>query len=79
MLYIRCYNKLYELMRENMINYGQALLSLRAKINITQEELARILNVTFATINRWENNRAVPTKIHIMQIEELCKKHKVTI
>lgn len=62
-----------------MINYGQALLSLRAKINITQEELARILNVTFATINRWENNRAMPTKIHMIQIEELCKKHKIII
>ena len=62
-----------------MINYGQALLSLRAKINITQEELARILNVTFATINRWENNRAIPTKRHMIQIEELCKKHKVII
>ena len=62
-----------------MINYGQALLSLRAKINITQEELAEILNVTFATINRWENNRAVTTKIHMLQIEELCKKNRVSI
>lgn len=34
-----------------MTNNGQALLSLRAKINVTQEELAKILNVTFATIN----------------------------
>ena len=66
-------------MRKNIINYGQALLSLRAKINITQEELAEILNVTFATINRWENKRAVPTKIHMLQIEELCKKNRVSI
>lgn len=62
-----------------MINYGQALLTLRAKNSITQEELAKMLDVTFATINRWENNRAVPTKIHMMQIEELCKKNRVSI
>lgn len=62
-----------------MINYGQALLTLRAKNNITQEELARMLNVTFATINRWENNRAVPTKIHMLQIKELCKENKISI
>ena len=62
-----------------MTNNGQALLSLRAKNNVTQEELAKILNVTFATINWWENNRAIPTKIHMLQIKELCKKHKVTI
>ena len=62
-----------------MINYGQALLSLRAKINITQEELAQILNVTFATINRWENNRTVPTKKHMLQIEEICKKNKISV
>lgn len=62
-----------------MINYGKALLTLRAKNNITQEELAKMLDDTFATINRWENNRAVPTKIHMMQIEELCKKNRVSI
>lgn len=32
-------------------------------MNISQEELAEVLGVTFASVNRWENGRAVPNKI----------------
>ena len=58
-------------------DYGKIILALRAKLDISQEEMAKYFNVAFATINRWENGRAVPSKIHKIQIDELCKKHKV--
>ena len=58
---------------------GIRIVERRKQLGYTQEELAEILNVTFATINRWENKRAVPTKIHMLQIEELCKKNRVSI
>lgn len=60
-----------------MKDYGKKLLALRAKLNISQEKMAEYFDVAFATINRWENGRAVPSKIHKIQIDELCKKHKV--
>lgn len=60
-----------------MKDYGEKLLALRAKLNVSQEKMAEYLDVAFATINRWENGRAVPSKIHKIQIDELCKKHKV--
>jgi len=31
---------------------------IREHLNISQTELAKQLNVTFATVNRWENGRA---------------------
>jgi transcriptional regulator with XRE-family HTH domain len=31
---------------------------LRNRLNLSQEQLAQRLNVSFATINRWENGRA---------------------
>ena len=62
-----------------MKDYGKKLLALRAKLNISQEKMAEYFDVAFATINRWENGRAVPSKIHMIQIDELCKKHKVEV
>ena len=34
---------------------------LRARLQLTQEAFARILGVSFATVNRWENGKAEPT------------------
>ena len=56
-----------------MKDYGKTILALRAKLNISQEKMAKRFNVAFATINRWENGRAVPSKMHMLQIEEMCK------
>ena len=36
---------------------------IREHLKISQTELAEQLNVTFATVNRWENGRAVPNKL----------------
>src|SRR5712691_4415507 len=33
---------------------------LRNRLNLSQEQLAQRLNVSFATVNRWENGRAQP-------------------
>ena len=36
-------------------------------------EFAEHLNVTFATVNRWENGRAVPNRLAQTRIFEICK------
>jgi type I restriction enzyme M protein len=37
-----------------------AIRDLRNRLHLSQEQLAQRLNVSFATINRWENGRATP-------------------
>lgn len=44
---------------------------LRARLGLTQEQMATRLGVTFPTINRWENGRAKPSPLALKQIEEL--------
>ena len=39
----------------------QRIKELRERLELTQEIFARILGVSFATVNRWENGRTVPT------------------
>jgi len=35
------------------------------------------LNVSCATVNRWENGRTVPNKMTMFVIREYCKRHGV--
>lgn len=57
----------------------ELLKKIRAHLNISQTELAACLNVTFATINRWENGRAVPNKLAQSKLCELCKEKSVAV
>jgi DNA-binding transcriptional regulator YiaG len=46
---------------------NEILKSVRAELNITQEQLARELNVVVATINRWENGHNTPSRLARMR------------
>ena len=41
-------------------NIGQVLKRLRSKLDFSQEQLAAKLGVSFATVNRWENEHVTP-------------------
>lgn len=42
-------------------NYADAVKELRNKMLLSQEEFAKVLGVSFASINRWENGKHEPT------------------
>ena len=46
----------------------------RLENKITQEELAKELDVAFSTVNRWFNDRTVPNKIQQYHIEKFLNK-----
>ena len=52
---------------------------IREHLNISQTELAEQLNVTFATVNRWENGRAVPNKLAQTKLYEICNENDVPV
>lgn len=43
------------------MTYKEAVKKLRLKILMTQEEFVKLLDVSFATINRWETGKYIPT------------------
>lgn len=43
------------------MNWAQNIKQLREKMLITQTELAKKINVSFASVNRYENNQSEPT------------------
>lgn len=42
---------------------GARIKQLRDDLNMTQENFAHEIGVTFATVNRWENGRTTPNKV----------------
>lgn len=59
------------------MSFADAIIKLRSERRISQKELAEDLNVSCATVNRWENGRTVPNKMTMFIIREYCKHHGV--
>ncbi len=55
------------------MDYSKLLKELREKLIISQSELANILDVSFSSVNRWENRKHEPTIKVKRKIVELCE------
>jgi DNA-binding transcriptional regulator YiaG len=57
-------------------NLRKTIKEVREQLGLSQEELAHALGVSFASINRWENGKAAPSKLARAQFEMFCRKMK---
>ena len=58
------------------MNYPKLIKDYRKRENLTQEELAFKLGVSFASVNRWENGRYEPTLKIKRLLQSLIKQSK---
>ena len=54
------------------------LKEIRKQLNISQETLARELDVSYATLNRWENNKAKPSRLAMRRMKEYCTDNHIS-
>jgi len=47
---------------------------IRQQLTLSQEDLARQLGVSYATVNRWENGQSMPSKLAKAQLSAFCEK-----
>lgn len=57
----------------------ELIKQIREHLDMSQTEFAERLNVTFATVNRWENGRAIPNKLAQSTLYEICKENSVPV
>ena len=62
---------------DKKLSYSDAILKLRTKLNVSQEELAKIMNVSFVSVNRWENGHFEPTKLQKEKLKEMFNKYNI--
>lgn len=53
-------------------NFPATVKEVRRQLALSQEELAHALGVSFATVNRWENGKTVPSKLAMKQFTAFC-------
>lgn len=47
---------------------------IRRQLSLSQEDLARQLGVSYATVNRWENGQSKASKLAKVQLDAFCNK-----
>lgn len=56
------------------MEFKEKLIYIRAKLNLSQTDLAKILNVSYVTICRWECGKVTPTKKAEYAVNNYVKK-----
>lgn len=59
------------------MDYGKLLKHIREKMLLSQEDLAKKLGVSFATVNRIEMGHNEPSYSTKRKIKDYCEKNKI--
>lgn len=59
------------------MKWSEISLEIRNKLLLTQYEFAKLLGVSFATVNRWENDKYEPSMKDKRKIKEFCVKNNI--
>lgn len=60
-------------------DYQKMIVSLGNKLILSQEDFAKLLGVSFASVNRWERGHHEPTIKVKRKIVELCEKQGIQL
>lgn len=61
------------------MSFAEQVKHVRTELKLSQEGLAQVLGVSFATINRWENGNYNPSRLAHKAFQDFCKKNNVSI
>ena len=56
---------------------SELIKAIRSQLGLSQKAFAKAIHVAFATVNRWENNKATPNSIALVLIADYCEKNGV--
>ena len=55
------------------MEFAKQVKYVREQLHFSQKQLAEALNVSFATINRWENSKVTPSNLAQKTFYEFCE------
>jgi DNA-binding transcriptional regulator YiaG len=61
------------MLTSEQLQIGQTIRELRQQLKLSQEKFVAKLEVSYQTINRWENNRTQPSPMALQLIEGMLK------
>lgn len=72
-LYDTCY------IRGVDVKFSKVVRKVRKKLGMSQRHLAEALSVSFATINRWENDHVIPSNLARKIFFDFCENNFIDI
>ena len=59
------------------MDIGKEIKDIRVKSLLSQADFAKELSVSFSTVNRWENGKAIPNFKALKKIREFCTRNEI--
>ena len=59
--------------------FSEFVVSVRKKLQLSQKQLAAAINVSYSTINRWENGRVVPSNLAVKSFYDFCENNFIEV
>ena len=59
------------------MSFSEDIKRIRRKAFLTQEDFAKEIGVSFATVNRWETGKAKPNLKTMKLIDDYCKRNNI--
>ena len=59
-------------MDQTVVGFPSMVKRVRNQLNLSQEDLARELGVSFSTVNRWENGKTNPIRVVRAHFDSFC-------
>ena len=61
------------------MTFSEFVISVRRKLNLSQKQLATAINVSYSTINRWENGHVVPSNLAVKSFYDFCENNFIDV
>ena len=62
-----------------IMTFSEFVISVRRKLRLSQKQLATAINVSYSTINRWENGHVVPSNLAVKSFYDFCENNFIDI
>ncbi len=61
------------------MSFSEFVISVRKKLNLSQKQLALAINVSYSTVNRWENGHVIPSNLAVKSFFDFCENNFIEI
>ena len=61
------------------MSFSEFVVLVRKKLQLSQKQLAAAINVSYSTINRWENGHVVPSNLAVKSFYDFCENNFIEV
>lgn len=61
------------------MSFSEFVVSVRKELQLSQKQLAAAINVSYSTINRWENGHVVPSNLAVKSFYDFCENNFIKV